>query len=134
LSKGLSFFSSETWRHFTFTFCRYLKSEYEGIYHLQVLSIRIWLYLSSASKYPQILSAITVYFQTKFFPYNLMNFHTIVCAFNRGKKVFENCSTFFLLMLFRTKLRNSCTIGQFAKRFTTCQIDHRSKLLYALIC
>ena len=38
------FFSSEIWGHFAFTFCRYLKSEYEGIYLQQVLSIRIWGY------------------------------------------------------------------------------------------
>ena len=62
------FFSSEIWGHFAFIFCRYLKSEYEGIYLLQVLSIRIWGYLPSAGKYLQILRAIPWIFETKFFP------------------------------------------------------------------
>ena len=58
------FFSSEIWGHFAFTFCRYLKSEYEGIYLLQVLSINIW------GKYPQFLRVRT------HFPETSVNFIT----------------------------------------------------------
>ena len=61
------FFSSEIWGHFAFTFCRYFPSKYEGIYLLQVLSIRIWGYLPSAGKYHQILRAIPVDFWDEVF-------------------------------------------------------------------
>ena len=52
-------FSFELWGYFAFIFCRYLKSEYEGIYLLQVLSIKIWGYLPSSGKYPQFLRVFT---------------------------------------------------------------------------
>ena len=52
-----SFFSSEIWGHFAFTFCRYLKSEYEGIYFLQVLPAKsiCWCHLILMKKYPLIM-------------------------------------------------------------------------------
>ena len=48
------FFSSEIWGHFVFTFCRYLKSEYEGIYLLQVLPAKsiCWCHLILMKKIP----------------------------------------------------------------------------------
>ena len=48
------FFSSEIWGHFIFTFCRYLKSEYEGIYLLQVLPAKsiCWCHLILMKKMP----------------------------------------------------------------------------------
>ena len=48
------FFSSEIWGHFAFTFCRYLKSEYEGIYILQVLPAKsiCWCHLILMKKMP----------------------------------------------------------------------------------
>ena len=48
------FFSSEIWGHFVFTFCRYLKSEYEGIYLLQVLPAKsiFWCHLILMKKCP----------------------------------------------------------------------------------
>ena len=68
LSKRKNFcFSSKIWGRFAFTFCRYLTSVYEGIYLLQVVSIRIWGYLPSAGKYPQILREISVYFSDEVF-------------------------------------------------------------------
>ena len=47
-------FSSEIWGHFAFTFCRYLKSEYEGIYLLQVLPAKsiCWCHLILMKKMP----------------------------------------------------------------------------------
>ena len=68
LSKRKNFyFSSKIWGRFAFTFGRYLTSEYEGIYLLQVLSIRIWGYLPSAGKYLQILRAIPLDFWDEVF-------------------------------------------------------------------
>ena len=55
MSKGQNFFfSSEIWGHFAFTFCRYLKSEYEGIYLLQVLPAKFicWCHLILMKKIP----------------------------------------------------------------------------------
>ena len=52
-------FPSEIWGHFAFTFCWYFKSEYEGIYLLQVLSIRIWGHLPSAGTFNQNLRVFT---------------------------------------------------------------------------
>jgi hypothetical protein len=52
-------FPSEILGHFAFTFCRYFKSEYEGIYLLQVLSIRIWGHLPSAGTFNQNLRVFT---------------------------------------------------------------------------
>ena len=47
-------FPSEIWGHFEFTFCRYLKSKYEGIYLLQVLPAKsiCWCHLISMKKLP----------------------------------------------------------------------------------
>ena len=58
LSKRKNFyFSSEIWGHFAFTFCRYLKSEYEGIYFLQVLPAKsiCWCHLILMKKYSLIM-------------------------------------------------------------------------------